>query len=209
MKRPLGFELLLVTDPDAPRGLVEGVSSALAGASPGRVAVMLRAKTWPAGPLLEAARALRARTRDAGALFLVNDRIDVALAADADGVQLPEAGLSPAVARRLLGRRARLGASRHDLRGVGSAQDADFVLLAPLFAVPGKGGGMGLDALQRVVHASVTPIVALGGIDARHAGAALRAGARAVAVRRSVFHADDPAAMVRALLSSIDEVRNA
>lgn len=205
--RPLGFDLLLVTDPDTPLGVVEGCTAALRGAEPGRVAVSLRAKSWTAGPLLEAARALRRATRAAGAGLMINDRVDVALAVDADGVQLPEAGLPPAAARRLLGRRACLGVSRHDAAGVGAAAGADFVLLAPVFHVPGKGEGLGVDALARLVAAAPAPVVALGGVGPREIPPVLAAGVAAVAMRRAVFSAADPGREVRRALAAIDAVR--
>lgn len=197
------FELLLITDPAAPRGLVGSVRAALEGGSSGRVAVQLRAKHLPPAELLPLARELRAVTRRRGALFFVNEHIDIARASGADGVHLPEAGPQPSAARAQLGPSALIGASCHDPAGLDRAASggADFATLSPVFESPNKGEPLGLDRFTDWVRATRLPVFALGGIRAEHTRALKCAGASGVAVISAVFQAPDPAAAVRALLA--------
>jgi thiamine-phosphate pyrophosphorylase len=192
------FDVMLISDagPDLP----SRVEHVLRDVPPGRVAVQLRRRDLAAGALYELARALRAVTRAHGAWLLVNDRVDVALAAGADGVQLPEGGLAPGLARGLLGTAACIGASRHDASGIAAARDASFVLVSPVFAVPGKGEPLGLDGLRRLVAASPRPVYALGGLDCRHVAGLLSTGARGLATIRAVWDAPDPAAALADLV---------
>src|SRR3954467_1226509 len=105
------FDLILITDegPD----LVARLARALAHVPPQRVAVQLRLRKSSTRETFEIARELRALTRTRHSTLLINDRVDVALAVEADGVQLPEAGLPVEVARKLLGSQSWVGVSRH------------------------------------------------------------------------------------------------
>ncbi|HKP56952.1 MAG TPA: thiamine phosphate synthase, partial [Polyangiales bacterium] len=104
------FELLLITDPGARGGIVASVRAALGGADR-RCAVQLRAKALSPAELLPIALELRALTREAGVALLINGSLEVAQACGADGLHLPEAGLTPAAARTALGPHALLGVS--------------------------------------------------------------------------------------------------
>jgi thiamine-phosphate pyrophosphorylase len=198
-----GFVLILVTDegPD----LAGRVERALAGGQPGRVAVQLRHRQLPAGELLALARVLRRSTARHGAALLVNDRIDIALAVEADGVQLPSRGLPPGVARQLLGSGRSLGASCHDAAELAraAAEGADFALLAPVFAVPGKGPPLGLAGFAELARACPISIYGLGGISDSNVSAVLSAGAHGVAVMRHVLGAPDPGPCVAQLLARL------
>ena len=196
------FDLLLITD-EAP-GLCDRVSRALERAPAGRVAVQLRHKSLPADALLELARELRIITRDAGAPLLMNDRVDVALAIGADGVHLPERGLPVEVARAQLPA-GLVGRSCHDAQGLARAarEGADFVTLAPVFAVPGKGRPLGVHGFAQLCRQASLPVYALGGIAPAHTSELRTAGARGVAVIRSVLGAADPAAQLETLLSQL------
>src|SRR5205085_4034186 len=112
-------------------------------------------------------RALLPACRERGSKLLVNDRADVALATGADGVHLPAGGLPAAEARKLLGPRALIGASCHSLAEVraASAGGADFAVFGPVWATPGKGPPLGLQALAEAARADL-PLFALGGVDA-------------------------------------------
>jgi thiamine-phosphate pyrophosphorylase len=167
---------------------------------PGRVALQLRRRDLSAGALLELAHVLRAVTRAYGACFLVNDRVDVAIASGADGVQLPEGSFTPGAARALLGTAACIGASRHDVAGIAATGDASFVLVSPVFAVPGKGQPLGFDGLRTLVRASPRPVYALGGLDSRHVTTLLSTGVRGLATIRAVWDAPDPAAALSDLV---------
>jgi thiamine-phosphate pyrophosphorylase len=168
--------LYLITDRRATAGrpLVEVVRAALAGLPPparGAAAVSLREKDLDGRALLELARALRAVTGDAGARLFVNDRVDVALAAGADGVHLPADGLPVAQVRAHTPRGFRVGVSTHSPEeAAAAAEEADVVLLGPIFDTPSKrrfGPPLGPDALARLPPRSSqrAPIFAIGGID--------------------------------------------
>src|SRR5438093_12719002 len=139
--------LILVTDRRATdRDLLEVVQAALGAGLP---AVQLREKDLPGRPLLALAERLRAATARTGALFLVNDRIDVALAAGADGVHLGGGSVPAGVARRLLGDGATIGVSTH---APGEApSDADFAFFGPVWETPSKSGAQGETRLAAAV----------------------------------------------------------
>jgi thiamine-phosphate pyrophosphorylase len=193
----------LITDGDSQVNVSEIARRALAGLPATTAAVHVRDKRLGGRDLLALARRLRAVTRDAGQLLLVNDRVDVALAAGADGVHLPSAGIPAREARRLLGPAALVGVSCHSADDVRRARDggADYATFGPVFDTPSKrayGAPVGLAALADAARLGL-PLVALGGIDVRNAAAAREAGASAVAAIRAWVAAEDPAAAVRAL----------
>ncbi|MGH7823328.1 MAG: thiamine phosphate synthase [Candidatus Binatia bacterium] len=184
------------------RPLADVVRAALDG---GARLVQLREKDLEGRELLALARELRSVTASRGAALLVNDRIDVALAAEADGVVLPADSFPTDVARRLLGSGRLLGRSTHSADEVEAAAEegCDFAIFGPVHATPSKaahGEPQGLERLRRAC-ASRIRVYAVGGIDAGNAAGAFGAGASGVAVIRAVMAAGDPAAAARALLS--------
>ena len=196
----------LVTDRRIAPDLPGAVRAALAGLPPGGVAVHLREKDLGGRDLLALARALRTACAEAGQLFLVNDRVDVAIAAGADGVHLPSSGLPPLEARRLLGPGRLVGVSCHSSEDVRGARDggADYGTFGPVFETPSKrpyGPPVGVSALRDAVPLGL-PLVALGGVEAANAPEAVAAGARGIAAIRAWLAAPDPGAAVRALLAA-------
>jgi len=195
------FRLYLITNRHAlpaGRSLEDAVRAALAG---GVQAVQLREKDLSAGDLLPLAERLRQLTREAGARLLINDRIDIALAVEADGVHLGGHSIPAAVARRLLGPQRLIGVSTHHLDEIVAATDADFVTFGPVFPTPSKarfGPPQGLDRLQRAC-ATGLPVFALGGINGTNAAAVLAAGAHGLALISAVQNAADPTAAAQAL----------
>jgi thiamine-phosphate diphosphorylase len=168
-------------------------------------AVQLRDRRAGGRALLEAAAALRAATRAAGAALLVNDRVDVALAAGADGVHLPAAALPTAAARRLLGPEAWIGRSTHAPAEAeaAAAGGADYVVLGPIYATPSKaafGEPLGPGALAAA--GARVPLVAIGGITPERVAEVRGAGAYGIAVVRAVLAAPDPGAAARALVAA-------
>ena len=163
--------------------------------------VQVREKDLEGGALLALVREVVSVAHPRGARVLVNDRLDVALAAGADGVHLPEDGMSIADARAVAaacGREILVGCSRHDAAGVRAAAGADLIVYGPVFATPGKGAPLGAAALREV--ANVPGLCAIGGIDSAARAAEVRAaGVAAVAAIRALWTADDPAAAARAL----------
>ena len=190
--------LVLIVDVADVTNRRPAIEAALRG---GVDAVQLRDRRAPGGPLLATARVLRALTYNHEATLLVNDRIDVALAADADGVHLPAASWPIATARTLLGPRAWIGRSGHGAEeaAAAAAEGADYVVLGPIFATPSKepyGAPLGTGVLAATRAAA--PLVAIGGVTADRVPALRGAGAYGVAVIRAILDAPDPAAAARA-----------
>jgi len=143
---------------------------------------------------------------------LVNDRVDVALALNADGVHLPSESMPVSVARRLLGPDRYIGVSAHRVDEVVDAQSqgADFVVLGPIFATPSKhpyGPPIGLDVLAEAVRRTSIPIFAIGGVAARHIPRVRRAGAFGIAVISAILGAEDVLAATRVLLDRLMETQ--
>lgn len=157
---------------------------------------------------LEEAQELRQLCHRHDALFLVNDRVDLALAVNADGVHLGQGDLPPAVARRLLGPERLIGRSTHALDQLHQAQaeGCDYVGAGPLAATPTKPGRepVGLDYVGAAVAAATVPCFAIGGIDAAALPPLLAAGVRRVAVVRAIAAAADPGAAAAELLALLE-----
>lgn len=156
----------------------------------------------------EQASALRRLCHRHGALFLINDRIDLALAVGADGVHLGQGDLPPSVARRLLGPDRLIGRSTHRLEQLRQAvaDGCDYVGVGPVNATPTKPGRepVGLAYVSEAAAESPLPFFAIGGIDAVNLAAVRAAGAERVAVVRAITAAADPAAAVAALLAGLE-----
>ena len=200
------LRLIVVTDPacGAGRTVVEVVRAALRGGAP---AIQLRMKDAPAGEMAEAARALLAETRTAGALLFVNDRVDVALAVGADGAHVGQDDLPAAAARRIAPPGFLLGVSAEtaELALRAQAEGADYVGVGPVYATGSKadaGDAVGAERIAQVAAAVRIPVVGIGGITVANAPPVLRAGAAGAAVISAVMRADDPEAAVRALLGN-------
>ena len=173
------------------------VGAARAGVSPGAVAVQLREKDLEARALLELARPLRALTARFGAQLYVNDRVDVALAAGADGVHLAGTSLTPAEVR-VIAPTLSVGISAHgvaDLTHAASAPNVSFAVLGPIFDTPSKrrfGAPLGLDALAAAALSPVPPVLAIGGVTVGNIRACLLAGAAGIACIRALLAEPDP-----------------
>lgn len=164
--------------------VVATVEAGLRARSGGATLVQLRRPGADAAPLLEDARRLVA---DARLPVLVSSRVDVALAAGADGAHLPEHDLPVEAARRLVPDRL-LGRSVHDVEAArdAAAAGADYLIFGPVFATPAHPGAqpVGLDALQEVASAVEVPVLAIGGVDASRLSDCLAAGAAGYAAVR-------------------------
>ncbi|HTP24995.1 MAG TPA: thiamine phosphate synthase [Anaeromyxobacteraceae bacterium] len=201
----------LVTDCSLAPDLAAVAHTALRGVPAGAVAVHLRAKNLSGREVLLLARALHACCRDLGQVLLVNERVDVVLAAEADGVHLPSAGIPPVEARRLLGPRRLIGVSCHSLEDVRGALagGADYATFGPVFDTPSKrryGPPLGLKALRQAVLLGL-PLVGLGGVDLTNAPDVLAAGALGVAAIRAWLAAPEPAQAVATLVGMAREAR--
>ena len=184
------------------------LAAVLAG---GAEMIQLREKTWPSGTLFPMAQRLRARCRAAGVPFIVNDRVDLALAVDADGVHLGQDDLPPAAARPLLKPGMILGLSTHSVEQAKTAQaaGADYVAVGSMFPTATKpefqlvGPALARE-VRPVVH---VPLIGIGGITPDNVGDVIAAGADGVAVISAVCAAPDPAAAARRFIAAIVAAR--
>jgi len=204
-ERLAACHLYLITSPVPDlEGVVEAALSA------GVRLVQYRPKQEPATDLerLEQARALRQLCHRHGALFLLNDRLDLALAVDADGVHLGQSDLPPAEARRLLGPERLIGRSTHGLDQVRQAvvEGCDYVGVGPVHTTPSKPGrpAIGLAYVAAAAAECPIPWFAIGGIDATTLAPVQQAGAGRVALIRAITEAADPRAATLALLQQLE-----
>jgi thiamine-phosphate pyrophosphorylase len=203
--------LYLVTDPDlgGGRSLIDTVAAAVRG---GVTLVQLRDKRAEGRALLEQARALKALLDRAGVPLLINDRVDIALAAGAAGCHLGQTDLPAAAARALLGPDAILGVSMDavDQARAADPEEVDYVAYGPFAATATKAdagppiGAVGLAAVRRL---TALPLVAIGGVDEVNLAGAIAAGADGVAVVRAIMAAGDPKAASQRLRGLIDAAR--
>jgi thiamine-phosphate pyrophosphorylase len=166
--------------------------------------VQLRDKDLAGRELLCLAERLRVATSACGAELWVNDRVDVALAVAADGVQLGAATIPVPVVRGFVPSWMRIGYSAHAVAEAAEC-DADVVVFGPVWETPSKrefGAPQGPERLREAAREAAAPVVAIGGIDADRARTARAAGAAGVAVIRAILAADEPAAATRALLDA-------
>jgi thiamine-phosphate pyrophosphorylase len=158
---------------------------------------------------LQQAEALRRLCTAHAALFIVNDRIDIALAVEADGVHLGQGDLPVAVARRLIGTDRLLGCSTHRLGQLQQAiaEGCDYVGVGPVNATPSKPGRepVGLNYVREAAAASSIPFFAIGGIEVANLEAVRQAGASRVAVVRAITAASEPAVASRELLAALGQ----
>ena len=205
MRPPIA--LYVVTDEvvSGGRNHLECARSAVAG---GADAVQLREKAKTAGEVFAIAQAIRAATAGTRTIFIVNDRLDIALAAGADGVHLGQDDLPVAAARRMAPSPFLIGVS------VGSAEEAiraerdgaDYVAVSPVFSTGSKadaGDGHGLEVVAAVRRAVRIPVIGIGGIGPANAADVVRAGADGCAVISAVLAQPDIVEAVRSLRAVI------
>lgn len=198
--------LYVVSGAREDRGDLAGFLDAILSA--GCDIVQLREKHAEAGDLLRWGEVFREAAARHGALFTVNDRPDVALALEADGVHLGQDDLPPEVTRRILGPDAILGLSCHSEEDHdGASPAADYVTAGPVYATRTKPGrpATGLDLVRRAAKTLDRPWFAIGGIDPATVAEVVDAGARRIVVVRAVTESEDPAAVVRGLLAALPE----
>jgi thiamine-phosphate pyrophosphorylase len=202
--------LYVVLDRTAARG--RDLDSLLAAVIDGGCRmVQLREKEWPSGRLLPLARRLRDRCRSAGVTFIVNDRVDVAVAVEADGVHVGQDDLPARLARSFLTEGMVLGVSTHDIEQARAARDdgADYVAVGSMFPTATKPDFQLVGpALLRKLRGEIrVPLVGIGGITHDNVADVVRAGADGVAVISAVCAAPDPGAATRRFLELIGHAR--
>jgi thiamine-phosphate pyrophosphorylase len=211
--KPFDLRLNAIVDPDRSGGH-DPVALARLLAQGGTTLVQLRDKKSDTRRMIERARAIKAALAPLGVPFVVNDRIDVALAARADGVHVGPDDMAPADARALLGPDAIIGVS---IKSTVAAEAApvgvfDYAGVGGVFATLSKeqdNPPIGPEGLARIAavlrrRAPNVPVVGIAGIDAGNAAAVIAAGADGVAVISALSLAPDPAAAARALRAVVD-----
>jgi len=204
------LKLVLITDATIRKDLGTVAEAALRG---GARTVQLREKDAGARELFEWSARLREAIRSYGALLIVNDRLDVALAAGADGVHLGWRSLPVEEARKIVGPERVIGVSVHSVEEAAQAgkDGADYVMFGPVFDTPSKRGlvaPQGLERLAECVRAAGTPVVAVGGILPENAPDVRRAGAAGMAVIRGLMAAASPEQKAREYLEAWERVAN-
>ena len=205
MKKAL--KLYLVTDRDLSlgRSLEEVVREAVAG---GVTMVQLREKDAATGEFIELARKLMAVLKPLGVPLIINDRVDVALAVDADGVHIGQSDMSYADARRLLGPDKIIGLSVENFEDLEAANalDVDYIGISPVYGTPTKtdtAEPFGLEGLRKAVQMSVHPTVAIGGMNASTVEDVMAAGTDGVAVVSAICSATSPRAAASELVAKM------
>ncbi|PTL91183.1 thiamine phosphate synthase [Halomonas litopenaei] len=203
---PRSLRLYLVTDPGlcASMGIEATVEAAVRG---GVSLVQLRDKTASDDELVQLARRLKPALAEHGVPLVINDRVQVALKAQVDGVHLGQDDGDVGEARRLLGETAIIGLSvQHpDQLSRLDVQALDYLGLGPVFATPTKSDHatpLGFDGLASLVAASPLPSVAIGGLKREHASAVRQSGADGMAVVSAICGQADPACAARDLLTA-------
>ena len=179
---------------------------ALAG---GADAIQFREKSGSTRGMIEIARALTGICRERGACLIVNDRLDVALAADADGVHLGLDDFPPSLARKLLGPDRVVGASALTVEEAiaGMRAGADYIGAGPVYATGSKPDAplpIGAEGLRAIVRAVEIPVIAIGGVTAARVPEILATGAHGIAVIEAVAGDPDPTAATRRLREALD-----
>jgi thiamine-phosphate pyrophosphorylase len=199
------FNLYLITDRQAcgSRDLILVVEEALKG---GVKAIQLREKDLSSRAQYELAYEMRKLTSRYDAALFINDRVDIALAVNADGVHLGVSSLPIHRARKLLGKKRLIGVSCHNQVNAIAAQDfgADFITYGPVFHTPSKaayGPPIGIDSLREVAPRLRIPIFALGGINIVNTGEVISAGAHGIAMISAVIAAENPCEVTKTLLA--------
>ncbi len=209
-EKSLGFNLYLITDRNQTGSLrlIDVIEEALKGGVKG---VQLREKDLSSRELYELAYDLRKLTTKYDAKLLINDRVDIALAVEADGVHLGLNSLPIHRVRRLLGPDKLIGLSCHNQVNAIMAQEngADFITFGPVYYTPSKanyGKPVGVDRLEIVSHLLAIPVLALGGIKKSNIHEVIAAGAAGISLVSAIIADDDPRSEAEAMISMLPQL---
>jgi thiamine-phosphate pyrophosphorylase len=210
MKRAADVGLCLVTDSRLSRRPVEEVVRA--AVQGGVTLVQLREKDFSTRDFIALARRVREILTPFGIPLIINDRVDVALAAGADGVHIGQNDMPYGDARRLMGNNAIIGLSVETLAQAEDAEhvDADYLGVSPVFPTPTKtdtGAAWGIEGLKTLRMRSRHRLAAIGGINDANAAAVMAAGADGIAVVSAICAAADPGEAARQLRAIVEKCR--
>lgn len=209
-KRSIEFRLYLITDralfPDT-TALLRAVEMALRA---GVKAVQLREKDLPTRPLLDLAHRMRELTSRFRARLFINDRADIALCTDADGVHLGQSSMPPSAVRGIVGERMLIGVSTHGVDELAAAEreGADFVTYGPLYATPSKlryGAPVGVGSLKEVIVRTPMPVFGIGGIKKEMIKDVMASGAHGVALISGILGVRDITSAAEQYLNLVGE----
>jgi thiamine-phosphate pyrophosphorylase len=204
------LELYLVTDRGLGcRPLEEIVHDALTG---GVTLVQLREKTCPTGEFIEIAESIHTICRAFQVPLIINDRIDVALAINAEGVHLGQSDMPCYAARAILGTDKIIGLSVESVQDAHDAEedDVDYLAVSPIFYTPTKTDlkrALGLDGLVQIKSFSRHPLVAIGGLNAANAEQVIRAGADGIAVVSAICASENPEIAAAQLRQTVQQAK--
>ena len=205
----IDFSLYLVTDRPLSRGrsTIEVVTAAVAG---GITCVQLREKDCGTRDFISEAEQLLPLLKKHGIPLIINDRLDVALAVEADGVHLGQSDMPLSTARKICGNSLFIGISAESTDDAVKAEQegADYIGVSPVFATATKqdtGRPLGLEGVRQIRELVDIPIVGIGGIDRSNAESVIQAGADGIAVVSAIVSADDPESAARRLKELVDQ----
>ena len=208
----IDYSLYLVTDSGLAMGrpLPDIVRAAIEG---GVTCVQVREKDLPARAYMDRLLAVRPLLRERGIPLFVNDRVDIALAMEADGVYLGQTDMPLRMARRIAAGRLIVGVSCETVQDAVDAErgGADYVSVSPVFPTPTKtdtAAALGVGGVRAIRGAVRLPVVAIGGINGTNAGDIIRAGADGICVVSAVLSAPDPCAAAAALREIVERARH-
>jgi len=207
----MDLSLYVITDGHLFQGRSH-IEIARAAISGGATAIQFREKGMSTRQMIDIAREIRALTRLAGVTYIVNDRLDVALGVDADGVHVGQDDMPVPLARRLIGKERILGVSVSNLEEALEAEreGADYIGVGSIYATaskPDAGLPVGLGVLTEIARRVSIPVIAIGGINEENVGEVIKGGARGVAVISAVVLAPDMEGATRRLRRRIEEAR--
>lgn len=202
------FRLILITDLKMVGGeeiLLEKIMAVAKALPQGLVAIQVREKEMPARALCELVLKIKSHIEGMAIPIFVNDRVDIALCAHADGVHLPSNGLPPKDVKKIFS--GMIGKSTHSLSEVTSTSEVDYLTFGPIFDTPSKrpyGAPHGEEILHRVVEQSKVPIFAIGGIREGRASLLRGTGIMGIAVVSAILSARNPADVAINLLKEVN-----
>lgn len=211
MIKQFDCSLYVITDANLSRARSHSdvIAAAIRG---GATIIQYREKNASTCKMVEEALSLLAICRIQHVPFIVNDRLDVALAVDADGVHVGQDDMPASLARKLIGEQKILGVSaeNEEQARAAIADGADYLGVGTIFPTATKsnaGTPIGLDGVERIVRISKIPVVGIGGINASNVAGVIRAGASGVAVISAIVNADDVEGAARELRQIVKEAR--